>query len=922
MALAVGTCLGPYEILSPLGVGGMGEVYRARHRKLERDVAIKILPEALAADPERIARFEREAKTLAALNHPSIAHIHGLEESDGIRALVLELVDGPTLADRIAQGPIPLDETLAIARQIAEALEAAHEQGIVHRDLKPANVKVRADGVVKVLDFGLAKAIEPTGAASTSLSMSPTITSPAMTQAGIILGTAAYMSPEQAKGLAADKRSDLWAFGSVLFEMLAGRRAFEADDVSDTLALVLRGEPDWNALPPDVPVAIRKLIKGCLERERRQRVGDIAAVRYVLRDASAATAREAGATAQGSQQPAWHRAVPVAAALVAVGVVGIVAGRAVRPAATPPKVVRFAVTLPAGQRFNETGGQIIAISPDGSHIAYVANQRIYARALSEQEARPIAGTEANANRLSNVVFSPDGQSLAFSLTTASAVTGGMRRVPLAGGTPVTLGAVDERAGPDLTWRGDGIVFVDRRQGSVVHLDGNGRLERLAAIADGMIAKPQLLPDGDTLLFALAPGIADNINAAPDTWDKAKIIVQSRKTGERTTLIEGGGAPTYVPTGHLLYAVGGTLFAAPFDYQRRQLTGGGVSVIEGVGRFASAVSASSTVYYGVADNGTLIYVPGRAGASVGQFDVAYVDAKEQVERLKLPPATYSFPRLSRDEKRLAVQADDGKNTNVWIYDLSGITQIRQLTLSGKNRYPVWSGDGSSVAFQSDREGDLGIFTQRADGSSRAERLTKPESGSAHIPESWSPDGRTLLYCVAKGQDFELWGLSLPEKKAYRFGDVHSLLDPTAATFSPDGRLIAYLTTQGDTRTVFVERFPSDGVKHSIGTGIWHPAWSSDGRQLFYRGTGSREYVVHITVDPALSIGKPEVIATTRWQTRGRVEREYDIARDGRFVAIVAGGQSEAASSGAEMAPTQQINVVVNWTEELKQRVPVK
>jgi len=425
-----------------------------------------------------------------------------------------------------------------------------------------------------------------------------------------------------------------------------------------------------------------------------------------------------------------------------------------------------------------------------------------------------------------------------------------------------------------------------------------------------------------LLFAFAPGVVEPINAPPDTWDKAKIVVQSRKTGERKTLIEGGGAPTYVPTGHLLYAAGGTLFAAPFDYQRRRLTGGVVSVIEGVGRLASTISASPTVYYGVANNGTLIYVPGPAGASVGQFDIAYVDGKEQVERLKLPPTSYNFPRLSRDEKRLAVQADDGKNANVWIYDLSGNTAIRQLTMGGKNRYPVWSGDGSNVAFQSDREGDLGIFAQRADGSSGAERLTKPESGSAHIPESWSPDGRTLLYSVAKGQDFELWGLSLPEKKPFRFSDVHSSLDPTAATFSPDGRLVAYLITQGDTRTVFVERFPSDGVKHSIGTGIWHPAWSSDGRQLFYRGTGARVYVVHITADPAFSIGKPDAIATTRWQTRGRVEREYDIARDSRFVAVVAAGQSEAASSTADSATPQQINVVINWTEELKQRVPVK
>jgi serine/threonine-protein kinase len=559
---------------------------------------------------------------------------------------------------------MPLDEAMPIAKQIAEGLETAHEQGIIHRDLKPANIKVREDGTVKILDFGLAKALEPKQPFGVNVTQSPTITTPAVvTGVGVILGSAAYMSPEQAKGRPADKRSDVWAFGCVLYEMLTGKRAFEGEDVSDTLANVLRGGPQWTALPPDVPLAVRKLIKGCLERDLRQRVGDIAAVRYVLRDADAATATVVGATAQRSPQPAWRRAAPLAIALVAVGALGIIAGRAMRPAARPPKVTRFAVTLPAGQRFNETGGQVIAISPDGSHIAYVANQRIYARALSDEEARPIAGTEANADRLSNVIFSPDGQSVAFSLTNASAVTGTMRQVPLAGGTPVTMGALGAVAGPEVTWRDDGIVFVDRRQGAVVHLDANGRLERLAAVTDGMVVRPQILPDGDTLLFAFAPGVADPIGAPLDTWDKAKIVVQSRKTGERKTLIDGGSAPTYVPTGHLLYVVGGTLFAAPFDYQRRQLTGGVVSVVEGVGRFASAVSASPTVYYSVADNGTLIYVPGPAGASVGRFDVAYVDAKEQVERLKLPPAGYNFPRLSHDGKRLAVQADDGKSTNV-------------------------------------------------------------------------------------------------------------------------------------------------------------------------------------------------------------------------------------------------------------------
>src|SRR5262249_10403021 len=400
----------------------MGEVYRARDTKLGRLVAIKVLPEALAADPERITRFEREAKTLAALNHPHIATLFGLDHVDGRHLLIMELVDGDTLADRIAEGPIPFDEALPIAQQIADALETAHEQGIVHRDLKPANIKLRPDGTVKVLDFGLAKALDSSSA--TSLrgpgleTASPTITTPAMTMAGVILGPAAYLSPEQAKGRAADKRSDVWAFGCVLFEMLAGRRAFEGEDVSDTLAAVLRGEPRWSALPPDLPPTVQQLIKGCLERDRRQRVGDVAAARLVLRNADTTTA--AAGTPHVPRRPLRRRAAPLVAGSVAIGALGIVVGRTLQPAERPPQVPRFAIPLPPGQRFYETGGQVIAISPDGSHVAYIANQRIYARALSELESRPVAGTEANGDRLSNLTFSPDSQSLAFFVSNANA----------------------------------------------------------------------------------------------------------------------------------------------------------------------------------------------------------------------------------------------------------------------------------------------------------------------------------------------------------------------------------------------------------------------------------------------------------------------------------------------------------------------
>src|SRR5262249_61931700 len=406
----------------------MAEVYPARDTNLNRDVARKVLPTEFAADADRLARFKREAQLLATVNHVNIAAIHGFEDTDGEHALVLELVDGPTLADRISQDPIPFDEALPIAQQVADALEAAHEQGIVHRDLKPANIKLRPDGTVKVLDFGLAKALDSGGTSRGAglETASPTITTPAMTLAGVILGTAAYMSPEQAKGRAADKRSDVWAFGCVLFEMLAGMRAFEGEDVSDTLALVLRGEPNWSALPADAPPAVRLLIKGCLERDRRQRLGDIAAVQFVLRNAKAGALSAAVPSTHVPQRPLWHRIAPFAVGLIGVGALGVVVGRTQQPAARPPQVTRFAITLPAGQRFYETGSQVLAISTDGAHVAYIANQRIYARGLSELESRPVAGTEANSDRLGNLTFSPDSQSLVFFVSNANATVSAMK----------------------------------------------------------------------------------------------------------------------------------------------------------------------------------------------------------------------------------------------------------------------------------------------------------------------------------------------------------------------------------------------------------------------------------------------------------------------------------------------------------------
>ena len=500
MALASGTRLGPYEITAQIGVGGMGEVYRATDTKLDRDVAIKVLPESLAADPDRIARFQREAKTLASLNHPNIAQIHGLEESEGIKALVMELVEGPTLADRIAQGAIPVDETLPVAKQIAEALEAAHEQGIIHRDLKPANVKLRPDGVVKVLDFGLAKALEPTSAMSPEMSQAPTITTPAMTQAGMILGTAAYMSPEQARGKPVDKRADIWAFGCVLFEMLTAKRAFEAEDVSLTLAAVLRAEVDWTLLPQELSPALRTFLVRCLQKDPKQRVHDIADVRLALEGAFETAATQA-AESRAVAQPVWGQALPVASAtaVVAILVTGLV-GWSLWPAAEPQPVIRSVHDLPDGRVFQNTMFPVVSFASDGQRLVYNGTGGLYLRAMDALEDRVIPGTEAQRGR-NSPFFSPDGESVAF-FRASTGARGELVRMAVTGGPVVKL--ADTALPLGGTWGDDGTILYGQPDGIWQVSENGGEPRHLIATDEGEQAfGPQRLPGGDWVLFTEA-----------------------------------------------------------------------------------------------------------------------------------------------------------------------------------------------------------------------------------------------------------------------------------------------------------------------------------------------------------------------------------------------------------------------------------
>jgi serine/threonine-protein kinase len=903
MPLTAGTRLGSFEVVAPLGAGGMGEVYRAHDTKLGRAVAVKLLPEAWALDQDRIARFEREAKLLAALNHPHIAALYGFEQSSGRQFLVMELVEGETLADRLARGPMPVEEALKVAHQIAEALESAHEKGIVHRDLKPANIKITPEDRVKVLDFGLARLHEKDGAATRSnLTNSPTLSMLA-TEAGVILGTAAYMSPEQAKAAQADHRSDVFSFGAVLYEMLTGRQAFRAETPGEIMAAVLVREPDFQRLPANLNPRIAELLRRCLEKQPRRRwqaAGDLRAeIEAVM---AAPRALPSSSRPVVPPKPLWRRAIPFA--VTGVVSAAIAAGSiwwAVR--SPPPAVVRFRIAPGEGRGITDNAFGALAVSPDGTQLVYVANGRLNLRAMSEVEARPIAGTEQ-----SNAVaptFSPDGRSVAFVSSDRT-----LKRIAVSGGAAVDLCQIDTPF--SLDWGHDGIVF-SQPMGIMRVPPSGGRPETLVSLApDERAYGPQMLPDGKTLLYALMKGAAQNV------WDRADIVAHSLTTGARRTLVQGGSHGRHLPTGHLVYALGGVLLAVPFDPVRLEVTGVPVPVVEGVMR-----SASGGAQFATSNTGSLVYVTGPASiaSSRQSSNLALLDEKGALEVLKLPASAYEAPRISPDGKRVAFGLDDGREANIWVYALDGTGSPRRLTFGGNNRFPIWSADGSRVAFQSDREGDLAIFWQPADVSGGAKRLTKADAGTAHVPESWSRTDDVLLFSAIKGGKVSLWTLTVRDRKTSQFSDVQasSLLN---AEFSPDGRWIAY-THRGGTALamIYVEPFPPTGARYQISRADelgHHPVWSPDGRTLFYVPGNQPVVGIDIATKPAFTFGTPKP-----WpgklpnSTPFGVPRNYDVLPDGRRF-IFPTLQSDDRSTGAAAAP--QIQVVVNWFEELKARVP--
>jgi Tol biopolymer transport system component len=896
MTLATGTKLGSYEVLTPIGAGGMGEVYQAHDTKLGRDVAIKVLPEAFAHDPERLSRFQREAKMLAALNHPNIATIYGLEQSNGTSYLVMELVSGETLADRIKrEAALPVEEALAICKQIAEALEAAHEKGIIHRDLKPANVKVTPEGKVKVLDFGLAKAFAG-DAANDDPSNSPTL-SMAATMHGVILGTAAYMSPEQARGKAVDKRTDIWAFGCVLYELLTGKPAFHGEDVTDILAAVVRAEPDWQVLPAATPTQVRDLLRRCLQKDKTLRLQAAGDARIEIQEAIAAP-KDSGATqaAPASTRKLLLAVGAVAAALAIIAVVALWGWwRATRPVEQALRpLVRLDVDLGLDVSLGATYGTDAILSPDGTRMVYVSQGRLFTRRLDQPTSTELVGTPG----VYAPFFSPDGQWIAFFTAT------NLKKVSVDGGAAITLcGANGGRGG---SWGADGniIAALGVYSGLSRVLSAGGPPTAVTELQNGEITHrfPQTLPGDKAVLFT-----ATSLASAYDT---ANIEVMSLADHRRKTLVRGGTYGRYLPSGHLVYVNRGTLFAVPFDLDRLEVHGTPVPVLDQVGYDSSFGSAQLDF----SQTGTLIY---RSSGSGGELlTVAWLDGVGKEQPLLAKPGVYGRPTMSPDGQRLALDVSEGSGTDIWIYDWQRDTMTR-LTFTGNASTPLWTPDGRHIAFRAVGEG---MSVTRSDGSGKPQPLT--QSKTSQLPWSFTPDGKRLAFGDQSSGSFDLWTVPLESDGAgVRGGKPEVFLqtpaDERSPSFSPDGRWMAYSSDESGTVQVYVRAFPDKGGKRQISnSGGGYPMWSRNGRELFFETLDNHIMVAAYTVkDDSFVADKPRVWSEKQIGITANAARNVDLAPDGkRIIALMPVETAEGQKA------RNHVIFLENFFDELRRRVP--
>ena len=881
MPLTPGTTLGPYSVTAKIGEGGMGEVYRARDTKLDRDVALKVLPEAFTQDPDRLARFEREAKVLASLNHPNIAAIYGLEEADDTRALVLELVEGPTLADRIKQGPIPLDEALPIAKQIAEALEAAHEAGVIHRDLKPANIKVRDDGTVKVLDFGLAKALDPNPEGDPS--QSPTLTA-AATQMGMIMGTAAYMSPEQARGKTTDRRSDIWAFGVVLFEMLTGERAFVGDDVSLTLAKVLEREPSLESLPDTTPPKLRNVLQRCLEKEPRQRVQAIGDVRLAMEGAF----ETVGDSAAEDDRPRWR--LVAAWATVAFLVGGIGGTLIVRPSGdieeSPRVTRRFSISRPEGTVWLSNFPHFAAVSPDGADIVYTAAGQLYHHSLID--GRKATRIHDAGVGIRSPFFSPDGEWIAY----WAGGTGTLLKKRLAGGSAQTICSCESSSIASGTWGpNDTIIFSLGPSGLFTVPASGGEPEPLTTLQEGELAHmaPHVLPEGRGVMFTVM---------FDDTARPSRIAVELSDGGGRDWVVEGSKA-VLTATGHLVYGAseGDSLWAAPLDLDRLEIRGDAALLVEDLRTFASQG------FFALGADGTLVYL-NRELTEASQL--VWVDRQGVEELLPLQPGPYFLPKISPDGQRIAVEVREPSDTDIWVYDLEAETFTQLAAEPQQEVYPLWTPDSQHVIFSSLlAEGEWSILQKSAYGTGEPELLN--QSDTHRHPLGWS--GTTLIL----GQVGGTVGLLALESGQ---GQAEPLFDEFGfrAAVSAAGQWIAYNAAPSGTVETWVRPLSDqDGrrLQVSQGGGI-SPAWSPTGTELFYRTFDDEMMSVKLNPDTFALMDRQVLFVGSYLTANGRM---YDVAPDGgRFLMVKPTGTAEVLESG------DNVQVVTDWFEELTRLVP--
>jgi Tol biopolymer transport system component len=895
MHLSPGTRLGPYEILSPLGAGGMGEVYRAKDTKLKREVALKVLPEAFARDPERMVRFQREAEMLAALNHPNIAAIYGIEEG----ALIMELVEGETLS-----GPLPIDTALRYAKQIAEALEYAHERGVIHRDLKPANVKVTPEGAVKLLDFGLAKAIENPAAPNEDASNSPTFTL-GVTRVGVILGTAAYMSPEQAGGKAADRRADIWSFGAVLYEMLSGKRAFAGESISDTLANVLKVEPDLRALPASTPASIRRLVRLCLTKDRKQRLQAIGDARIAIEEVLAGVPQEDASPPGAGSRPSvlpWAAAAGVLAILAAIG--WWTAWRSTRPVDNP--LLRLSVDL--GPEAIAGGHITAAISPDGTRLAFPAHgpdgkTQLATRLLDQPQATLLSGTEG----ADDPFFSPDGQWIGFFAEAK------MKKVSVRGGAVVVL--CDAPSGRGGAWGEDDNIIATLNGSAGIGLSrvpaAGGTPQAVTKPGekgDATHRWPQILPGGQAVLFMA--------NKTISNYDDSSIEVLSLKTGEVKVVRRGGYFGRYLPGGYLVYIHQGTLFGVRFDLDRLKVWGTPTPLLDDV----AADSNTAGGQFDFSRNGRFVYLSGKS--STGTWAMAWLDSAGKIQPLLAAPGVYYEPRLSPDGKRLAFSS----GTDIEIYDWGRETRTR-LTFATQavNNCPVWTPDGKHIVFVSEGTGKFSLQWIRADGAGEAQPLL--ESKNRLGPYSFSPDGKRVAFSEEDAETgADLWTLPLDTGDAEHpkpgkpelFLRTRSLKrDPV---FSPDGRWIAYRSTESGRSEIFVRPFPAGGPS---GSGKWlistgggqFPIWSRDGRALFYETLDNRIMAAAYTAKgDSFAAEKPRPWSNTQlldivghWN--------LDVAPDGKRFVV-----GQQADSTGQPKRSVHVTFLLNFFDEVRRRIP--